>query len=202
MKKLIITLLVIWTAIFAYNETQLVWQGFNYNDAKLSISQAGTDYTYSDVDGWLTIQRSSSAELDVLYSKAFNPVRGSEFNGLLGISVRHDTVKIDTTGSPADTSWWSQKDTIWYSLDMWYQGQWVQVVDTVEWRQQSSMSTTKKVFYLPADDTKLFLYRTTPHDTTVTNLFWFPNFIYRLEMNFDDVGDSATFKTKSMWYAY
>lgn len=199
MKKFIFILFSLVLLAIATNQTQWVWKDFD--DV---YGQANYDAFASYEDGTLSIIRTDSANhATAIQSNTFNPVKSqnySDFGGLLGLSMQLDTVAI-TAGS-ADTVWSLRKDTVFFSLEGWYQGEWKTMIDTLQWFKQNDTDSLLSVFPLPAQHGNLWLWRNAPFDTAATNLDWFPSFQYRTTIHFNDKDDSAKFNVKEMWYAY
>lgn len=201
MKVLIafLSLLFIFTSLSFGQEPEgrLMWQDYKYTLAN--------PYEWSSTTKALTILRISSGQGDNITSNPVNMYwrnRYLLFNGLLGATVELDTIAIVATS--ADTAWLrsarSAPDTVYFSLLQLFGDEYVTVMDTITWTLCSDGTTEKTMFYLPADHSVKYFFKTEPDDATLRTSY--PSNSYKLQALFNDSQDSTRFGLRSWWDKY
>jgi len=194
----LLTLLLLFSVGYGQQpEKKLMWQDYTYTLAN--------PYEWSSTTKALHIIRTTSTQSDNITS---NPVsmyyrnRYLLFNGLLGTTVELDTIALALTA--ADSAWLrasrSAPDTVYFALLQLFGDEYISVIDTVTWTKCSDGTTTKTMFYLPADHSVKYYFKSEPDDATIRSSY--PSSNYKLKVFFNDSQDSTRFALRSWFDKY
>jgi len=145
-------------------------------------------------DNWdasLSSYKYGAIERDTLASREFSPTSWNPakllgdktWNGLLAINAIFDTVAIDTSVTPGDSIYLGRQDSIYCQLQKKLLDTWMNVVDTIVWKNAADTSETFSFFPVDSVVNKTLYYRTNPLSTnTDFPLETHPGSIHRLRV--------------------